>query len=99
MVVYLPSEQGLQMTSSLYVPAAHASEQTWASLAALLANFPDGHVWSVHIELPVLVEYFPDAHAAQNASANVVPITEPWPAVHSGVECGLHAALLFASSL
>ena len=72
------------------VPGTQEDAQTCASFAALAKNVPFAHVFAVHAELFVAVEYVPDAQGAQNASAVAVPACKPSPAGQFGAPWFAH---------
>ena len=75
--------------SLLYFPGGHVVVvHACGSLDALMRCLPLAHVFSVHAELSVTVEYLPEGQGAHDTSADAVPATDPSPAEQDGVENG-----------
>ena len=93
--VYVPEGQSAQDAppSVANLPATQVLLQTCASSAPLPRNFPEGHVLSVHGELPVSTEYLPLLQGAHEASVVAVPAATPAPVPHGGLEWILHASV------
>ena len=85
-----PEAQSWQPPAFAYLPGTQVDAQTCASFAALAKNVPPAHVFAVHGELSVSVEYVPDAQGAQNASAVAVPACTPSPAGQFGAPWFAH---------
>ena len=85
LVEYCPDVQSWQPPAFAYLPGTQEDAQTCASFAALAKNVPPAHVFSVHAELFVSVEYVPDVQGTQNASTVDVPAFTPLPAGQLGV--------------
>ena len=64
--------------------------QACLKFKALATYSPSGHVFSVHVELSVSVEYVLGAHGAQCASAVGVHVFTPLPAGQLGVHVTRH---------
>ena len=71
--------------TTIRLPSTHSDVHVCVSFAALAKNVPPVHVFAVHAELSVAVEYMPDAQGAHAASSVAVPAFTPSPAGQLGL--------------